>query len=88
MRRRPRHPSQANGDAPRSSLRACPGPFLVLPRAAPPRILSAFLPEWLVQDLKIMYGFFQERGLQAAPEEIEMQRRLLAHDPRAFETFV
>jgi len=35
-----------------------------------------------------MYGFFQERGLQAAPEEIEMQRRLLAHDPRAFETFV
>jgi len=52
------------------------------------RQASAFLPEWLVHDLKIMYRFFQERGFQATPEEIEMQRKLLGHDPRAFETFV
>ncbi len=50
--------------------------------------VSAFLPEWLVNDLKIMYRFFQERGFQGTPQEIEMQRKLLAHDPRAFETFV
>ncbi len=50
--------------------------------------VSAFMPEWLVHDLKIMYRFFQENGFQATPEEIEMQRRLIAHDPRAFETFV
>jgi uncharacterized protein YbjT (DUF2867 family) len=49
--------------------------------------VSAFLPEWLVLDLQIMYRFFQERGFQATPEELEMQRRLLGHDPRAFETF-
>jgi uncharacterized protein YbjT (DUF2867 family) len=49
---------------------------------------SAYLPEWLVDDLKIMYRFFQERGFEATPDEIEMQRKLLAHDPRAFETFV
>lgn len=50
--------------------------------------VRAFMPEWLVRDLTIMYRFFQERGFQATPEEIETQRTLLGHDPRAFETFV
>lgn len=50
--------------------------------------VSAFLPEWLVRDLKVMYQFFQDHGLQAKPEELESQRQLLGHDPRAFETFV
>ena len=49
---------------------------------------SAFLPAWLVHDLQIMYRFFQEHGFQASPEELETQRRVLGHDPRAFETFV
>lgn len=51
------------------------------------RQASAFMPEWLVYDLKIMYRFFQEHGFQATPDEIELQRKLLASDPRAFETF-
>ena len=50
--------------------------------------VSAFMPDWLVKDLVIMYRFFQERGFQATPEELEVQRKLLGHDPRAFETFV
>ncbi len=49
--------------------------------------VSAFMPDWLVKDLVIMYGFFQERGFQATPAELELQRKLLGHDPRAFETF-
>lgn len=49
---------------------------------------SAFIPDWLVRDLQIMYRFFQDHGFQATPQEIELQRKLLAHDPRAFETFV
>jgi uncharacterized protein YbjT (DUF2867 family) len=51
------------------------------------RQVSAFLPEWMVHDLQIMYRFFQERGFQATPEELELQRKVLRHDPRAFETF-
>jgi uncharacterized protein YbjT (DUF2867 family) len=50
--------------------------------------VSAFMPDWLVKDLVIMYGFFQERGFQATPDQLERQRKLLGHDPRAFETFV
>ena len=52
------------------------------------RQVSAFMPEWLVEDLQIMYRFFHEHGFQASPQELEMQRRLLGHGPRAFETFV
>ncbi len=52
------------------------------------RQVSAFMPEWLVHDLTIMYRFFQERSLQASPEDLEVQRKVLMHDPRAFETFV
>jgi hypothetical protein len=42
----------------------------------------------MVHDLQIMYRFFQERAFQATPEELELQRTVLGHDPRAFETFV
>ncbi len=52
------------------------------------RQVSAFMPDWLVKDLVIMYRFFQERGFNASAEDLELQRRLLGHDPRAFETFV
>jgi uncharacterized protein YbjT (DUF2867 family) len=52
------------------------------------RQVSAFMPEWLIDDLKIMYRFFQQHSFQATPEDIEEQRKILAHDPRAFETFV
>lgn len=51
------------------------------------RQVSAFLPEWMVHDLQIMYRFFQERAFQATPEELELQRTVLGHDPRAFETY-
>ncbi len=45
-------------------------------------------PAWLVEDLRIMYRFLQEHGAQATADELEMERSVLGHDPRAFETFV
>lgn len=46
------------------------------------------LPAWLVDDLEIMYRFFQEEGLRATPEELEKQETLLGHAPRRYEDFV
>ncbi len=50
--------------------------------------VSGLMPDWLIHDLQIMYRFFHDRGFAATAEEIEMQRKIVAHDPRAFETFV
>ncbi len=46
------------------------------------------MPGWLVDDLQIMYRFFQQHGAQASAEELEAERSVRGHDPRAFETFV
>ena len=47
----------------------------------------AYLPAWLVFDFKLMYAFFQEKGLKATPADVDRQTRLLGHAPRRFEDF-
>jgi len=46
-----------------------------------------FLPPWMVFDFRLMYEFFQEKGLRATVSEIENQTKLLGHAPRSFEDF-
>lgn len=47
----------------------------------------AFLPAFLAFDLRLMYAFFQERGLRATAEDLERLTALLGHPPRRFEEF-
>ena len=47
----------------------------------------AYLPPFLVFDLRLMYAFFQEHGLKATAEDVERQTGLLGHAPRRFEAF-
>jgi uncharacterized protein YbjT (DUF2867 family) len=46
------------------------------------------LPGWLVQDLKLMYEFFQRQGLRASEADFALQAKALGHLPRCFHTFV
>ena len=46
------------------------------------------LPGWLVQDLKLMYEFFQRQGLRASEGDFLLQAKVLGHLPRDFHTFV
>jgi uncharacterized protein YbjT (DUF2867 family) len=46
------------------------------------------LPGWLVPDLKLMFEFFQRRGLRASEEDFALQAKVLGHLPRCFHTFV
>ena len=46
-----------------------------------------FLPAWMVFDFRLMYAFFQDKGLKAARSDIESQTKLLGHAPRSFEDF-
>ncbi len=47
----------------------------------------SFLPAWMAFDFRLMYRFFQEKGLQAVPADIERLTKLLGHAPRRFEDF-
>jgi uncharacterized protein YbjT (DUF2867 family) len=47
----------------------------------------AFLPAWMVFDFRLMYAFFQEKGLNASPEDLARLTALLGHPPRRFEEF-
>jgi uncharacterized protein YbjT (DUF2867 family) len=47
----------------------------------------AFLPAWMVFDFRLMYAFFQEKGLKASPEDLARLTTLLGHQPRRFEEF-
>jgi uncharacterized protein YbjT (DUF2867 family) len=47
----------------------------------------AFLPAWMVFDFKLMYGFFQEKGLKATPDDVARLTALLGHPPRRFDEF-
>lgn len=49
---------------------------------------TLMLPGWLVQDLKIMYEFFQRQGLRANEADFLLQAKVLGHLPRGFHTFV
>jgi uncharacterized protein YbjT (DUF2867 family) len=46
-----------------------------------------YMPAWMVFDFRLMYEFFQEKGLRAAPGDIERLTRLLGHPPRRFEDY-
>ena len=45
------------------------------------------LPTWMVFDFRLMYAFFQDKGLKATQADIERQTKLLGHAPRNFEDF-
>lgn len=47
----------------------------------------AFLPALLVFDFRLMYAFFQEKGLKAAPDDVARLTALLGHPPRRFDEF-
>ena len=45
------------------------------------------MPAWMVFDMKMMYRFFQEKGLLATDADVAAQTKLLGHGPRGFEAF-
>lgn len=47
----------------------------------------AFMPAFAVFDFRLMYAFFQEKGLKAAPEDVARCTTLLGHPPRRFDEF-
>jgi uncharacterized protein YbjT (DUF2867 family) len=47
----------------------------------------AYLPAYQVFDFRLMYAFFQEKGLKATPADLERLNALLGHPPRRFEEF-
>jgi len=46
---------------------------------------QAGMPEWMVEDLEIMYGCFQQQGLVATAEDLARQNVLMGHPPRRFD---
>ncbi len=40
-----------------------------------------WMPEWLVEDLKVMYQFFQEQGLIASQSDLNKLRKVLGREP-------
>jgi uncharacterized protein YbjT (DUF2867 family) len=46
-----------------------------------------YLPPWMVFDFRLMYAFFQEKGLKATDADIVRLTKLLGHAPRSFEDF-
>jgi uncharacterized protein YbjT (DUF2867 family) len=47
----------------------------------------AFMPAWMVFDFRLMYAWFQEKGLVASPADVERLTALLGHTPRRFDEF-
>jgi uncharacterized protein YbjT (DUF2867 family) len=48
---------------------------------------KTMLPEWMAFDFRLMYEYFQTRGLIASEAELEVLTALLGHEPRRFEDF-
>jgi uncharacterized protein YbjT (DUF2867 family) len=46
-----------------------------------------YMPAVLAFDFRLMYQFFQEKGLRATPADVERQTKLLGHPPRRFEDY-
>jgi len=49
--------------------------------------VRARLPGWLVDDLRIMYAYFQREGLRADADALDAQAAVLGRAPRRFEDF-
>lgn len=45
------------------------------------------LPGWLVDDFKIMYDFFQKKGLKASADDMAGARKIVGHEPRSLDAF-
>lgn len=50
--------------------------------------MRAFMPNWLVRDLEIMFQHFMTAGLLATQAEIDELTAILGHAPRSYEAFV
>ena len=46
------------------------------------------MPQWMVEDFRVMYDYFQQHGLKADPADLEKQQQLLGGPPRGFDAFV
>lgn len=46
------------------------------------------MPEFMVPEMRIMYKFFQEKGMIASSEALDSMRKLLGREPRTFDDFV
>jgi uncharacterized protein YbjT (DUF2867 family) len=46
-----------------------------------------FLPPVMVYDFKLMYRYFQEKGLRGSAEDVATLTRAVGHPPRSFEEF-
>ena len=47
----------------------------------------AYMPAFMVFDFRLMYAYFQEKGLKATPADVERLTALLGHPPRRFDEF-
>lgn len=46
------------------------------------------MPEWMVRDLRIMYGYFQQYGFMASADALVKQQKIIGHGLRTFDQFV
>jgi uncharacterized protein YbjT (DUF2867 family) len=49
---------------------------------------SSMMPDWLVDDVRVMFDYFQQHGLRATNEEVGQLTMLLGRPPRSYEAFV
>ena len=49
---------------------------------------GSMMPEWMVEDICVMFAYFQEHGLKATHEEVGQLTMLLGRPPRSFEGYV
>jgi uncharacterized protein YbjT (DUF2867 family) len=52
------------------------------------RRLKGQVSDEMIADLRVMYAYFQEKGVPASQADLRQQGRLLKHVPRRFEDFV
>jgi len=50
--------------------------------------MGQVMPEWLVEDLVIMFEHFIEHGLVATAQEVEICRQFLGRQPRSYQSWV
>ncbi len=46
------------------------------------------MPSWMVFDMKLMYGMFQDKGLIGTDAQVKETVTILGHEPRRYEDFV
>lgn len=48
----------------------------------------SMMPAWMVWEMKLMYKFFQDKGLVATQSELDRQKKILGRDPLTYDNFV